>query len=48
MPKKTTVKATRKRNKAEPYFYLAPAAVFIIIVFVYPIIEIFHASRENS
>jgi ABC-type sugar transport system permease subunit len=28
----------------EPYLYLAPATILIILVFVYPIIEIFHSS----
>jgi ABC-type sugar transport system permease subunit len=28
----------------EPYLYLAPATILIVLVFVYPIIEIFHAS----
>ena len=28
----------------EPYLYLAPATILIIVVFAYPIIEIFHSS----
>ena len=28
----------------EPYLYLAPATILIVLVFIYPIIEIFHTS----
>jgi ABC-type sugar transport system permease subunit len=31
-------------QKLEPWFYLAPATILIVLVFVYPIIEIFHSS----
>ena len=44
MPKHPVVPKNRRQNKLEPYLYLAPATLFIIIVFVYPIIEIFHTS----
>ena len=43
MPKKPkTTKSTFQRG--EPYLYLAPATILIVLVFVYPIIEIFHSS----
>jgi ABC-type sugar transport system permease subunit len=43
MPKKpTSTKSTFQR--LEPYLYLAPATILIVLVFVYPIIEIFHSS----
>ena len=43
MPKKPkTTKSTFQR--LEPYLYLAPATILIVLVFVYPIIEIFHSS----
>jgi ABC-type sugar transport system permease subunit len=31
-------------GRLEPYFYLAPATILIVLVFIYPIIEIFHSS----
>jgi ABC-type sugar transport system permease subunit len=41
-PKKAPTKLTFR--KLEPWFYLAPATILIILVFIYPIIEIFHTS----
>jgi ABC-type sugar transport system permease subunit len=38
LPSKITFRAI------EPYLYLAPATILIIVVFAYPIIEIFHSS----
>jgi ABC-type sugar transport system permease subunit len=43
MPKKITATKTPKRL-LEPYLYLAPASILIVLVFVYPIIKIFHTS----
>jgi len=52
MPQKIPVPAALAQAKAtkssfsrmEPYLYLAPATILIILVFIYPIIEIFHTS----
>jgi ABC-type sugar transport system permease subunit len=43
MFQKTTKKKTGFR-KVEPYLYLAPATILIVLVFVYPIIENIHTS----
>jgi ABC-type sugar transport system permease subunit len=43
MPDKIAAKKPPAR-RLEPWFYLAPATILIILVFVYPIIEIFHTS----
>src|SRR5512136_2996725 len=43
MPQKTAATKPRYR-KLEPWFYLAPATILIILVFVYPIISIFQTS----
>ena len=43
MPQKITAKKSLFQ-RLEPYLYLAPATILIILVFVYPIIEIFHTS----
>jgi ABC-type sugar transport system permease subunit len=38
-------KATKSSfTRMEPYLYLAPATILIVLVFIYPIIEIFHSS----
>lgn len=43
MPKRTAA-STPKFRRFEPWFYLAPATILIVLVFIYPIIEIFHTS----
>jgi len=43
MPRKATTTGLTF-SKVEPYLYLAPATILIILVFVYPIIEILHTS----
>ncbi len=43
MPKRTAATNPNFR-RFEPWLYLAPATILIILVFIYPIIEIFHTS----
>jgi ABC-type sugar transport system permease subunit len=45
MPQKAAkTKPLARRSKIEPYLYLAPATILVLLVFVYPIVEIFHTS----
>ena len=43
MPQKLAAKKSRS-SRLEPWFYLAPATILIVLVFFYPIVEIFHSS----